>query len=505
MTANSKASIPDSKPSLRALIAPLIAIIIGMFMVILDATAVNVAIPVLADDFKSSLSLIQWTITGYALAQAAVIPLAGWMSDRFGPKQVFIISIILFTASSILCAFANTAEQLILFRILQGLGGGMVMPIAFAMTYRISPPESVGRIMGLMGVPILLAPALGPIVSGYLVDYVSWEWIFLINVPIGIIGVITCILALPNLPKKASTSLDFLGILLAPLAFGGLSYGLSEGGSGWNSVKTVTGVAVGAVALILFAIVELRRNKEPLLELRVFRSSQFTRGILVQWTLQFAMFGIIFAVPYFMQQLMGMSAFEAGFWTLPQALAAGIMIPFGGRLFDRIGARPLVIGGLIFVAAGAYLFSLIDPSNSPWTFLVPRMLLGIGMGLSYIALNTHLIQTAPRELVGRVTSLTSASQQVVTSFAIAGLTTFLVSRSSHYVSKGEAALPDALTHAFHNSYILIAILAVAGLFLATTLKRPAKDDTAIQPSVADEGSILAVGDILNQTQWEGEQ
>jgi MFS family permease len=203
------------------------------------------------------------------------------------------------------------------------------------------------------------------------------------------------------------------------------------------------------------------------------------------------MFGMIFAIPYFMQRLMGMSAFEAGLWTLPQALAAATMMPFGGRLFDRIGARPLVIGGLILVATGAYLFSLIDPSDSPWTFLLPRVLLGLGMGSSFIALNTHLIQTAPKELVGRVTSLTSAAQQVVTSFAIAGLTTFLVSRTNHYVGKGEAAIPDAMTHAFHNAYLVIAALAAAGLLLAVTLKRPAKEDASVPPGVTDEGSVLA--------------
>lgn len=488
MSTKEKAAGPAS---IRSLLAPLIAIIVGMFMVILDSTAVNVALPVLAEDFQSSLSLIQWTITGYALAQAVVIPLAGWMSDRFGAKQVFIVCIILFTASSVLCAFAGTAEQLILFRILQGLGGGMVMPIAFAMTYRISPADSVGRIMGLMGMPILLAPAFGPIVSGYLVDYAHWQWIFLINVPVGIVGVILSMWALPNLPKKASAPLDSWGILLAPLAFGGLSYGLSEGGNGWTSEQTVIGIAVGAVALVLFAIVELRRKKEPLLELRVFRSWQFTRGIVVQWVLQFAMFGIIFAIPYFMQRLMGMSAFEAGIWTLPQALAAGILMPIGGRLFDRIGARPLVIAGLTFVAVGAYLLSLIDPGDSPWTFLVPRMLFGIGMGLSFIALNTHLIQTAPRELVGRVTSLTSAAQQVVTSFTVAGLTTLIVNRTDHYVSQGENAVPEAMTHAFHNAYILIAILAAAGLLLAVTLRRPAKDPAAAQPGVAGESSAMA--------------
>ncbi|MFB9324488.1 DHA2 family efflux MFS transporter permease subunit [Paenibacillus aurantiacus] len=478
---SAEASIGESLP-VRSLLAPLIAIVVGLFMVILDTTAVNVAIPVLADDLHSPLSLIQWTITGYSLAQAVVIPMAGWFSDRFGAKRTFIVSIILFTVGSILCAFANTAEQLIVFRIVQGLGGGMVVPIAFAMTYRISPPESVGKIMGMMGLPVLLAPALGPVVSGYLVDYVNWQWIFLINIPVGIIGVVMSAMFLPNLPRKASAPLDFAGIALAPLAFGGLSYGLSEAGEGWSSAKTIAGLTVGAAAMVLFAIIELRRKQEPLLELRVFRSMQFTRGIVVQWVMQFAMFGLIFAIPYFMQRLMGMSAFEAGLWTLPQALASAVMMPFSGRLFDRIGARPLVIGGLILITVGAYLLSLIDPSDSPWLFLTPRALIGFGTGLSFIALNTHLIQTAPKELVGRVTSLTNAAQQVVGSFAIAGLTTLLVSRTDHYARQGETPIPDAMAHAFHNVYLMIAILAAAGLLLAFTLKRPAKKQ-GVQPSV----------------------
>jgi EmrB/QacA subfamily drug resistance transporter len=477
--------------SMRQLIGPLLAIIVGIFMVILDSTAVNVAIPVLVDDFHSSLGVVQWTITGYALAQAAVIPLSGWITDRYGSKQVFIVSLILFTIGSILCAFATTAEQLILFRILQGLGGGMVIPIAFAMTYRLSPPEKAGSIMGLMGIPILLAPALGPIVSGYLVDYVQWEWIFLINVPIGILGVIMVVFQLPKLPKKASTSLDKLGILLGPLAFAGLSYGLSEGGTSWTSYKTIIGLIVGFLALVSFVFVELTRKKEPLLELRVFRSPLFSRGIVIQWVLQFVMFGMIFSIPYFMQKLMGMSAFDAGLWTLPQALAAGLFMPIGGRLYDKIGARPLVLVGLTIVGVGAYLISLIDPSESAWSFLVPRAMLGMGMGLSFLALNTHLIQSAPSNLVSRVTSLTSAAQQVVTSFAVAGLTTLIVSRTNLHVNAGEKPIPDAMAHAFQDTYLVLAGIAVFGLLLAITLKRPQTVNSAASKAAADESSILA--------------
>lgn len=211
---------------------------------------------------------------------------------------------------------------------------------------------------------------------------------------------------------------------------------------------------------------------------------------MVQWVLQFVMFGILFTVPYFMQRLMGMSAFDAGLWTLPQALAAGIFMPFGGRLYDRIGALPPVIIGLTFVTAGSYLISHIDPSDNAWSFLIPRALIGMGMGLSFLALNTHLIQSAPRNLVSRVTSLTTAAQQVVTSFAVAGLTTLIVSRTNHYVSNGKKPIPDAMTHAVHYAYLVLAGLGLACLLLGITLKRPKMEGAATPLGVIDEGSMM---------------
>src|ERR1700737_585002 len=188
----------DSSFSLRTILVPLITIIVGIFMVVLDGTAVNVAIPSLVRELHSSIPTMQWTITAYALAQAAVIPLAGWLSDRFGAKKIFLISVALFTIGSGLCATANSVDTLITYRIIQGAGGGVVLPIAMAFIYRLSPPGKVGSVMGMMGIPILLGPALGPVVAGWLVEYHSWQWIFLINLPIGVIGIILGIRTLPN-------------------------------------------------------------------------------------------------------------------------------------------------------------------------------------------------------------------------------------------------------------------------------------------------------------------
>ncbi len=457
--------------SIKAILAPLIAIIIGLFMVILDGTAMNVALPKLTSDFNSKINIAQWTVTGYALAQAAVIPLAGWLSDRFGAKRVFLISVGLFTIGSFLCALATSIDQLIIYRVIQGLGGGVVMPIAMAFTYRLAPPGKVGAVMGMMGIPILLAPALGPIVAGWLVDYATWHWIFYINIPIGIIGILVGLRTLPNIEKQTVPALDSLGIILGPLAFAGLSYGVSEGANGWDSEKTMIGIVVGAIALILFVIVELRREN-PLLELRVFRSSDFTRGILIQWIMTISLFGTMFMVPIFLQMGKGLEAFDTGLLMLPQALAAGLFMPIGGKLFDKIGARPVVLLGMTIIAIAAFLLSGVGLEDKNSAMILPLVLLGAGMGLSMMPINTHLIQSSPQNLVGRVTSLTNAAQQVWSSLAVSGLMTIMTSRLKRYMSDGTTDQIAAGTKAFNDTFLFLVGFAILGFVFAIFLRRP---------------------------------
>lgn len=471
--------------SMKEIIGPLVAIIVGLFMVILDGTAVNVALPQLMEDFnQKNMSLVQWTVTGYALAQAAIIPLAGWLSDRFGAKRVFLISVGMFTIGSGLCALANSAEMLILFRILQGLGGGVVMPISMAFIYRLAPPDKVGQVMGMMGIPILLAPALGPVMAGWMVDYASWEWIFLVNLPIGVLGIFIGLRSLPNIERQSVAALDILGMILAPIAFAALVYGVSEGGSftddgqsKWTAATTITGLIVGGVALILFIIVELSRKK-PLLELRVFRSGNFTKGILVQWISQMALFGTMFLVPLFLQQAKGYSAFDTGLLMLPQALASAILMPVGGKLSDRFGARPLVIVGILITIGAALLLSNISPDDGASAIVIPLAMLGAGMGLFMMPLNTHLIQSAPQNLVGRVTSLTNATQQVMMSFAVAGLTTLLTTHMQDLLKKNPVDMKDPVqalpvyADSFGFTFGILVYVAIVGGLLGFMLTRP---------------------------------
>jgi len=463
--------------SLKAILPPLLAIIVGMIMVILDSTVVNNAIPKLVDYFDTDLKTIQWTVTGYTLALSAVIPLAGWMTDRFGSKQIFLTTIALFTIGSLLCGIAQTPEQLILFRIVQGLGGGMVAPIGLAMVFKLAPPERRGSIMGLLGIPMLMAPAFGPVLSGWLVDSVSWHWIFIINLPIGILALILGYRYLPRSDRHAAPHLDVVGMCLAPIAFAMLAYGVSEGGSGWSRTSTITGLTVGGITLILFIFVELSQ-KQPLLELKVFKSSDFTRSIVLAWIVQLALFGAMLIVPLYLQGVMHYSALETGWILMPQALCAGIGMPISGRLFDKIGARPLAFSGLTVIAISLFFLSGITVDTPLWKIILCICFIGLGMGFSMMPLNTHVLNSAPRRLVSRVTPLTTAAQQVVVSFAVAGLTGYLTSRiASHAAGGGADANPlTAVVAGYGDTFFLSACIVTAGVALTLLLRKPKKQD-----------------------------
>jgi EmrB/QacA subfamily drug resistance transporter len=468
--------------NVRSILAPLVAIIIGTFMVILDNTVVNVALPTLGRVFRADLSLLQWVITAYMLAQAAVIPLSGWLSDRLGAKRVYLTSLVLFTLGSALCGLATNAEMLVATRVIQGFGGGMMMPIGMSVLYRLTPPERRGAVMGMFGVPILVAPALGPALSGYLIQYADWRLIFLINVPIGVVALITGARALPAIgaPRPAG-GLDVLGAVLGPLAFASLSFGISESAhAGWTGTTTLAGVAVGLVALALFVWRELT-YAEPLLELRVFRSRDFTLSILTQWIGFGAMFGTFFLVPLFLQQVRGYGPFETGLITLPQALASAVMMPLGGRIFDRVGARPPVLFGLGLVAMAMGLMTRLSGTTTGVELFPPLVLMGLGMGSMMMSLNTHVLNSAPRELISRVTSLTNALQNVVGSLAIATFATVLQMRLPVHVAAATAtaggspeapAMAEAAAQAFGDVYRIAMVAVLVAWGLAWTLRRP---------------------------------
>src|SRR5438105_5730991 len=366
-------------PSTRSVLVPLIAIVLGSFMVILDNTVVNVALPTLGRVLDTNLSLLQWVISGYMLAQAAVIPLSGWLSDRFGAKRVYLASLVLFTLGSALCGLATNGEMLIATRILQGLGGGMLMPIGMAVLYRLTPPERRGAIFGMFGLPVMVAPALGPLLSGYLLQYADWRLIFLINLPVGVLALLVGLRVLPSIPPdRSARALDSLGVVLGPLAFASLLFGVSQSTSaGWNAPSTLGGVAVGLVALVLFGWRELS-TRDPVLELRVFREREFSLGIVTQWVAFAALMASLFLIPLYLQQVRGYGPFETGLYTLPVAVGSAIFMQISGRVFDRIGVRVPVLFGMTLVVGAMWLLSRVSGGTTGIELLLPMFALGAG-------------------------------------------------------------------------------------------------------------------------------
>ncbi len=460
-----------------SILPQMLALVFGAFMVLLDSTVINVAIPKLVDYFDTNLKMVQWTVTSYTLALSAVIPMAGWLSDRFGFKRIFVTTVALFTIGSALCALAQTTEQLIFFRIIQGLGGGMVMPLVMSMGFKLAPANKRGAVMALVGIPLMLGPALGPVVSGWLIEYTSWHWIFLINLPIGILSIFFGLRFLPTFERGKPPHFDYLGVILAPIAFAMLVYGVSEGGTSWTSTGALVGLGVGGAALILFIIVELMQ-KQPLLELRAFRSSDFTRGVLLSWIFFVVNYGAIIMIPLYLQNVQGLTPLHTGLLQMPMALITGISMPIAGKLFDKIGAWPLAMTGMTFYAAGLFILSGIHSDSGLGLVYAPIILMGLGAGCTLMPLNTHVLNSAPPHLMNRVTPLTSSAQQIVISFAITSLIGYMTSQTTNHMlnlgQSSQANLLTAMTDAFADTFFLIAWFAVAGVMLSIILRKPKK-------------------------------
>ncbi len=461
---------PDIKKKLFFL--ALMAIIPGMMMVILDSTAMNVAIPNLSLEFGVSFDHLQWVIIGYMLAMSVTIPLAGWFSDRVGAANAYMITVLLFLIGSVLCAVAQNANQLIAFRIIQGLGGGMIQPMGMAMVFRLAPPNKKGQIMGWLGIPMLIAPASGPILSGWILESSSWQWIFWINVPIGLITIGLGMRFLRKLELLQTTAtekmpLDILGLILAPTAFVllTLSFNLSATWMTW-----VVGF-FGLVLLLWLWFHELQ-HPNPLLELRAFRSAQFRRGIFVSWIQYTALNGSLIFIPQYLQNSMSYSPFDAGLVMSMLAITSGLLMPLGGKIFDHFGIRPLASSGLAIIAIALLLLSRIDESIGGVFIGGIVGLLGTGMGLCMMSLNTYILQSAPPESIHRVTPLTSAAANIIISLAILSLSQFHAVRvTTRTVETGINTPAIGLAGAYSDTFLLAAGVALVGALFSLFLKR----------------------------------
>ncbi|MBE1443850.1 MULTISPECIES: MDR family MFS transporter [Paenibacillus] len=472
--ANKTASM-QSEFSLKKILPVLLAVTSGMFLVILDSTIMNVAVPKLVSAFDTNLSTIQWVITAYTLSLSAIIPLAGWFSDRFSSKRMFMTSIVLFVLASVLCALAQTPEQLIIFRILQGLGGGMVAPIGIATVFSVSPPDKRGSVMGILGIPMLLAPILGPVLSGWLIEFINWHWIFFINVPVGFIALLMAWRYLPTAKPKHNSKLDVVGAILAPISFASLVFAVHQAGEkGWSNAWTLGSLIFGIVMLTIFIWHELQQ-KYPLLELRVFRSPAFVHGILVAWLNQIALFGSILLFPLYLQQVKGLSPLEAGLYVIPQAILSTVGINLGGKLFDRYGVRPVAIMGILSLSGSLLALTQVTANTSPLYIMCSFAFAGLGQGLTMMQINTHVLKSAPKELVSRVTPITTSAQQIMSSFGVTITMAFLAEKIRELPSQHTL---NQLGYAFGSTFWITLGFAIAALVLSLFFAKRIENKTA---------------------------
>lgn len=402
-------------------------VIIGVFMAILDQTIVNIAIPRLQTAFGADLHSVQWVLTGYILAQGVATPTVAFFADRFGTKRVYVTALGAFTIGSALCGLSWSLPMLILFRVLQGLGGAALFPLSLTLIFREFPPEERGGALGLFGVPTLLAPALGPTLGGYIVTYAGWQLIFFINVPIGILGVILSIIFLRDYHEARQTSFDIPGFIFSAIGLASLLYGLSSASTdGWGSTTVLGFLSVGILALLVFVAVELviiRRGGQPLLDLRVFANWGFSASTIANIFVVFALYGGLFLLPVYLQSLRGQSAFQAGLLLLPQALAAMVSVVVGGRLVDRIGVRAVVIPGLFVLAYANWQLSTID-LYTPYSYLQLLFILrGVSLGLVGQPLILAALADIRPQLLTQASATSTVVRAVASSLGIAVLAT----------------------------------------------------------------------------------
>ncbi len=469
----------------------LIVVIVGSFMVMLDTTVVNIALPRIITVFQADVHSSQYVLTGYMLALAIIMPATGYLTDTFGTKRIYLLSMLFFTLGSALCASAWNVPSLVLFRLLQGLGGGMMMPLGMTIIFKVVPPEQRGLVTGVFGLPLLLGPVIGPTLGGYLVEYIDWRFIFTLNLPVGALGLLLGATLLRETETRNDLRPDVKGFVLSGIAFGSLLYALSEAPSdGWGAPHILALLSLGGIGLVGWIWVELTTD-HPLVELHVFRITTYTLATLVNFVITAGMFSSMFLLPIFFQNFRGLGAMETGLLLLPQALASGVVMPISGKLFDRFGPRPLMISGLLLLAYSTWKLSFLNLNTGDGEVREILVMRGIAMGLTTMPAMTVAMNAIPPALIARSSSLTNVLRQVFAAFGTAIFATLLQSRQSfHQAILSQTVTPDNL--AVQSTVARVQETLVQHGFSLAQAKGAAV--MALYRQVAINGSVMAFED-----------
>jgi EmrB/QacA subfamily drug resistance transporter len=472
-------------------VAVSVVFVAAMFMSIMDATIVNVALPTIGRDFSVSPTAVDGISIAFLVSLAVFIPASGWLGDRFGGKRVMLTAIVVFTVASALCGIASTLDQLVAFRVLQGIGGGMLAPVGMTMLFRAFPPRERIRASAILTVPTTLAPALGPVVGGLLVDSLSWRWVFYVNVPIGIAAFLFGLLCLDRSVEGHPGRFDLAGFLLSGVGLGLLMYGLSEGPNlGWSTVPVLVSIASGLLLLVAMVVVELR-TRAPMVDLRLMSDRLFRacNGVVVLTSVSFL--GTLYVISLYFQNGRGLSALDAGLSTFPEAIGVMAGAQLASRvLYPRLGPRRHIALGLLGAGICIGLLALMTAHTSLWWARLLMFCLGFAMGQVFVPTQTAAFASVSPEATGRASTMFSAVRQLGGAVGVAVLTTTIVLAGPTHLVAGQ---PVANLTAYRAAFLVAAALCLAGIAFALSIRdvdaagtiparrrpRPDRPDTAL--------------------------
>lgn len=462
------------------------AVLIGGLAVLFDTTIVAVALHTLATDLHVSVATIQWVSTGYLLALAVTMPIAGWAQRAIGAKRLWLIALTLFMVGSILSSLAWNAESLIAFRALQGVGGGVMMPLMGSIVVQVAGGKNIGRIMSIVGLPVVLGPILGPVLGGLILQNLDWPWLFWVNVPVCIAGLVLAALFLPKDGVLTKTRFDLVGFLLLAPGLVAVLYGLSNAGqAGAFTRLDVTGPLGGGLALIAaFTVWALRHTDRALLDLKLLKYRPLATASVVQFFAGLSLFGAMLLVPLYFQELRGTTALNAGLILIAQGAGALATRSFIGRLTDKVGPRWLVVAGFALVLAGTIPFALADTSTSWFVLIATLFVRGIGLGVVTVPLRTVGVRALPKNDVPDASIISLVSQQIGGSFGGAILAVILTGTTTAAITAGtQSALVGSFQQGFWWTSGFTALGVALSFLLPATIPTASAGGPGSRPTV----------------------
>jgi EmrB/QacA subfamily drug resistance transporter len=453
---------PEASVLTREILTLAVVVVLGAIMTVLDATIVNVALPTLGREFGTSIATIQWVTTAYLLAFASVIPLTGWASQRLGAKELWLLSLAVFTLGSLLAGLSWSIGALIAFRVVQGLGGGMIMPLGQTILAQAAGPKRMGRVMSILGVPLLLAPIIGPVIGGLLVDTVSWRWIFFVNLPVSAVAFLLAIRLLPRAPRRDGQKLDVLGAILLPAGIALFLWGLAEVGrqGTLTAARPLTALLLG-VGLVAGFVVHALRSSNPLLDVRLFARRSFASAAATNLTLGVALFGVALLLPLYFQIIRNRTPLETGLLLIPQGLGAAVAISIAGALTDKLGARRVVPFGILLALAGTLGYTQIGVDSSYWYLAGALFLIGAGLGATITPSMAAAFQGLEHAEMPGATSAINVVQRVAASLGTALLAVVLQRTIAANVSGFHGGIGQATALARHDPQHTAPAIAAA--------------------------------------------